>query len=92
MLVALKSTVDALFTPAKQATIPLLAPADRLMAANALSHTINQVTKVAGPALGGALVAVPGTEAQVFLVNAGLSAIAALALFGLPRGLRPPSS
>jgi MFS family permease len=90
VLVALKSTVDALFTPAKQATIPLLAPADRLMAANGLSHTINQVTKVAGPALGGVLVAVLEPK-QVFLVNAGLSVIAALVLFGLPRGLRPPT-
>src|SRR5687768_10041091 len=58
-LVVLKSSVDAVFTPAKQATIPLPAPANRLMAANGLSHTINQVTKVAGPALGGALVAIP---------------------------------
>ncbi len=87
-LVVLKSSVDAVFTPAKQATIPLLAPANRLMAANGLSHTINQVTKVAGPALGGALVAILEPK-QIFLVNAGLSVIAALVLLGLPPGLRP---
>lgn len=90
LLVALKSTVDALFTPAKQATIPLLAPADQLMAANGLSHTINQVTKVAGPALGGVLVTLLEPN-QIFLVNAGLSAIATIIVLGLPRGLRPPT-
>jgi MFS family permease len=58
------------------------------MAANGLSHTINQVTKVAGPALGGALVAILEPK-QVFLVNAGLSVIAALVLLGLPPGVPP---
>src|SRR6187200_2882935 len=58
------------------------------MAANGLSQTINQATKVAGPALGGALVAVL-EPTQVFLVNAGLSVIAAFILLGLPRGMRP---
>ncbi len=87
-LVALKSSVDAVFTPAKQAAIPLLTPPDRLMAANGLSHTINQTTKVAGPALGGALmIAVEPTV--VFFLNAGLSLVAAFLLLGLPSTLRP---
>jgi MFS family permease len=89
-LAVVKASVDAVFTPAKQATIPLLAPPGRLMAANSLSHTINQVTKIAGPALGGALVAILDPQ-KIFLINAGLSALAAFILFGLPRGLRPVS-
>lgn len=91
ILVVAKSSVDAVFTPAKQAAIPLLSPPQGLMAANSLSHTINQVTKVVGPALGGALVAFLAPQ-EVFLVNAGLSVIAALIVVGLPRGLRHPPS
>ncbi|MBA8900867.1 MFS transporter [Phyllobacterium sp. P30BS-XVII] len=87
LLVIAKSGVDAVFTPAKQATIPLLSPPNGLMAANSLSHTINQVTKVAGPALGGGLVVLLNPQ-QIFLANASLSLIAALILLGLPSGLR----
>ena len=92
VLAALKSSADALFVPAKQAALPLVAPPDRLMAANGVSHAINQLSKLAGPALGGALIAVLAPQ-QVFLVNAGLSVIAALLLVGLPlRGPAPRHS
>ena len=92
VLAALKSSADALFVPAKQAALPLVAPPDRLMAANGVSHAINQLSKLAGPALGGALIAVLAPQ-QVFLVNAGLSVIAGLLLVGLPlRGPAPRHS
>jgi len=83
-LIALKTSVDTLFTPAKQAALPLLTPADGLPAANALSHGINQLSKIAGPALAGALLIVLPAQA-VFLVNAALSLAAALLLLGLRR-------
>ncbi|NRP89052.1 putative multidrug resistance protein MdtD [Ensifer adhaerens] len=85
--VVIKSSADALFTPAKQAAIPLLATPDRLLSANSLSHVINQMAKIVGPALGGILTVFLDLQ-QIFLVNASLSFIAALILFGLPSGLR----
>ena len=89
VLVALRSSADAFFTPAKQAAIPALVPDPGLTAANALSHMINQASKIAGPGLGGALLLVlaPG---QIFFVNAAVSALAAVLLAGLPADLRPP--
>ncbi len=87
LLVTLKSSVDAVFTPSKQVTLPLLSSLDGLVAANSLSHTINQGTKIIGPALGGVLVTLMDPQG-VFIVNAGLSLIAGLALLGLPSGLR----
>lgn len=89
--VVIKSSADALFTPAKQAAIPLLATRDRLLAANSLSHVINQLTKIVGPALGGVLTVFLDLQ-QIFLVNAGLSLIAALVLLGLPGSLRADRS
>ncbi len=89
LIVLLRSTADAFFTPAKQAAIPVLVPDTGLTAANALSHMINQASKIAGPGLGGLLLLVlaPG---QVFYVNAAVSALAAGLLVGLPGDLRPP--
>ena len=88
VLVVARSSADAFFTPAKQAAIPALVPDSGLTAANALSHMINQGSKIAGPGLGGALLLVvaPG---QVFFVNAAVSAMAATLLVGLPADLRP---
>ncbi|MFK0167004.1 MFS transporter [Rhizobium sp. NPDC090279] len=87
VFVILKSSADALFTPAKQAAIPLLTAPDQLLSANSLSHMINQLTKIVGPALGGVLIVFLELQ-QIFLANAGLSLIAALILLGLPNGLR----
>ncbi|WP_281412988.1 MFS transporter [Rhizobium sp. BK312] len=89
--VVIKSSADALFTPAKQAALPLLATPDRLLAANSLSHVINQLTKIIGPALGGILTVFLDLQ-QIFLVNAGLSLIAAMILLDLPGGLRADRS
>ncbi|GAC1040311.1 MFS transporter [Rhizobium sp. No.120] len=89
--VVIKSSADALFTPAKQAAIPLLTPPDRLLAANSLSHVINQLTKIVGPALGGVLTVFLDLQ-QIFLLNAVLSLVAAVILFGLPSGLRADRS
>jgi MFS family permease len=87
VIALIKSSADAFFTPSKQAALPLLAPANELMAANALSHSINQLAKIAGPALGGALLLLLEPQ-QVFLVNAAFSLVATLTVLGLPRKLR----
>ena len=88
-LVVLRSSADTFFTPAKQAAIPALVPDTGLTAANALSHIINQTSKIAGPGLGGMLLLLLAPS-QVFYVNAAISAVAAVLLAGLPADLRPP--
>lgn len=75
-LVFLRSSVDSAFTPARQAAIQATTPKDMLQAANGLHHAINQVSKIAGPAIGGALLAVVSAR-TVFTINAGLSLLAA---------------
>jgi MFS family permease len=59
-LVAGRGAFSALFQPAQQASIATSVPADDLLAANSLSRLALQVTKVAGPVVGGALVALSG--------------------------------
>lgn len=75
-LVFLRGSVDAFYTPAKQAVIQALVPEERRMAVNAASHGVNQTSKIAAPALGGAALLVL-EPAEVFLANAALSLLAA---------------
>jgi MFS family permease len=77
-LVFLKTLVSTAFAPAQQATIRATVPEQDLLAANSLSQLATQITKVAGPALGGLIVAVwsPrvafGVDAATFLVSAAV--------------------
>ncbi|MEM7711046.1 MAG: MFS transporter [Pseudomonadota bacterium] len=88
-LVALSSSVDTIFTPAKQVALQALTAPPERTAANGLSHAINQTSKIAAPGLGGALLiwVAPGT---VFLLNAGPSLLAALLSARLRPVPRPP--
>ena len=88
-VVFLKGCSDSAFTPARQAAIQALAPPEARTMANGTSHAINQAAKVAGPALGGLLLTVLEPQ-SVFLVNAAVSALAAVILLTLPGDLRPP--
>ena len=83
LIVAVRSSVDAYYSPAKQAAIQSLVPPDERQAANGISHGINQASKIAAPALGGVLLAflAPG---PIFLINAVVSLLAAVILFGMP--------
>lgn len=84
LLIALRGAVDCFFSPARQAALQALAPPDLRMAANGLSHAINQASKIVAPSLGGlALIAL--SPAGVFLVNGAMSLVAALLVLGLPR-------
>ncbi|MEE9455106.1 MAG: MFS transporter [Paracoccaceae bacterium] len=78
-IVFVRSTVDAFYTPAKQAAIQALAPPEALMPANGISHAINQASKIVAPALGGALLIIL-TPRSIFLCNTGVSLLAALML------------
>lgn len=67
---------EAFFAPAFSALIPLIVPREDLVQANALQQVVRPATlRLAGPALGGLLVAAFGAG-TAFLVDAGSFAIA----------------
>jgi predicted MFS family arabinose efflux permease len=93
LLVFVRSSVDSAFTPARQAAIQASTPPALLASANGLHQAINQTSKIAGPALGGLLLAFMPAQ-SVFGLNAVLSLVAALSLIRLtlpPREAREPS-
>ena len=71
----LRGAVDSAFTPARQAAIQATTPKELLGEANGLHQAINQVSKIAGPTLGGLLL-VFLTPQIVFGINTMLSLIA----------------
>ena len=86
LLVALYGVGTAFFTPAFEAIVPDLVPEADLPAANSLDQFVRPITlRLAGPALGGALVACVGTGAA-FSVDALSFLISAAAVFLM----RPP--
>ncbi len=81
-LIALRSAIDTFFTPAKQSAIQALTDRDRRTRANAISHGINQSSKIVAPTVGGVLL-IWMSPHLVFLINAGVSVIAASLLMRL---------
>jgi MFS family permease len=92
-LVAVYSVGTAFFTPAFDAVVPDLLPADDLAAANSLDQFVRPVTlRLAGPALGGWLVALSaGAAFAVDFVTFALSALAVLAMRPPPRSWHEPA-
>ncbi|SRR6266545_3540345 len=80
--------VDAFFQPAYTAAVPDLIHGDDLPSANALSSLGVQAGRIAGPALGAAVVSVGGTPVA-FALN-GLTFFVAAALLAPLRGLSAP--
>ena len=78
-----EGAVRQFFSPAEQAMMPRLVPDDELLAANALSGQVSNVSRLAGSALGGILAAFGGIVA-VTLVDAASFAVSAV-LLGLVR-------
>jgi MFS family permease len=77
---------------ARAATTEILTPVDLLHEGNALTNLTFSVCYMAGPAIGGAVVAAGGTVAALF-VNSALFAVIAVVLVtaaGLPRGAAEP--
>jgi MFS family permease len=74
--------------PAVAATIPSLAGADELAAANALNSSIEQLVVIAGPAVGALLLAL-GSATVVFLINAASFAAAAVIVSRIRTRSRP---
>jgi predicted MFS family arabinose efflux permease len=84
---------EALFQPSVHASIPNLVPRDRIVAANSLISVTFNVAVMAGPALGGVLVAQFGLG-PVLALNAGTFVLSALLLAGVavPRASATGSS
>lgn len=83
VLIALRASCDTFFTPAKQAAIQALSDDETRMRANGRSHAINQISKIAAPALGGTLM-IWLVPQQVFLINAAVSLVAVWLMWRLP--------
>mgnify|MGYP005990701381 CR=1 FL=1 len=88
VLVALRNSVDAFFTPAKQAAIQALTDPSERNSANGISMAINQSSKVIAPALGGGLLAIFAPQ-PVFAVNACVSLGAAYLIWRMDPIDRP---
>ncbi|KFL30777.1 hypothetical protein JP75_12305 [Devosia riboflavina] len=89
-LVFLRGCIDSAFTPARQAAIQASTPEELRGVANGLHQAINQTSKIAGPALGGVLLAVWSAQ-NIFMLNAALSLLAALIALGVTLPPRPVS-
>jgi Na+/melibiose symporter-like transporter len=77
-----EGAIAQFFSPAQLAMIPRLVPDEQLAAANALSGQVTDLSRLAGPALGGIIVAADGitgvtfADAASFLASAALLALA----------------
>ena len=90
-LAVASSVVSTAFHPAQQALLPSLARTpEELTSANVAMSTISSVGMFAGPAIGGALLAVSSTSV-VFAVTAAAFAWSAACLVRIPRD-RPPEA
>jgi MFS family permease len=85
-LAALSSAVGAFDLPARQALLPMLVPREHLPNAISLNTTMMQTASVAGPALGGLMIAATGVG-WAYVANAvsfGFVILALLAMRNLP--------
>jgi predicted MFS family arabinose efflux permease len=81
---------EGFFLPGSFSIIPTLLPGDDLQAANALSSAGTQAATLAGPAIGGALVALLG-PAPAFALDAASFVISAVSLAGVRSAERRPA-
>jgi MFS family permease len=90
VLAAFVATTATAFQPAQAALLPALARTpEELTAANVSSGTLESLGFVAGPALGGVLLAV-STTSVVFTVTAAAFLWSALMVWGLRSATEPP--
>jgi hypothetical protein len=82
-LVMLYGLGQALFQPAFTAIVPEVVPREELLQANAMRELLEPIgMRFAGPALGGALIALFGVG-TAFLIDAATFAVSALAVIGI---------
>ncbi|MDQ6418886.1 MFS transporter [Paenibacillus sp. LHD-117] len=82
-LVFLKMSVSSVFDPVRQRAVKRLVDAGQLAQASSLSGLSVNLTKIIGPMVGGASALWIGGSAP-FAIGAGLYALSALVLMGLP--------
>jgi predicted MFS family arabinose efflux permease len=84
-LAALTGIGTGFFSPASTGLLPELVPAEQLQAANALRSSATSAAEIAGPVIGGVLVAVAGSGTAIAVDAATFAASAVfLALMRLP--------
>jgi DHA3 family tetracycline resistance protein-like MFS transporter len=92
VLVALYGCGEAMFGPAFGAIVPELVPPQLLVQANALDQLVKPLAlRLAGPAIGGVIVATAGAGAA-FAIDAASFAVSAVALALLRTRARPASA
>src|SRR3954470_7093452 len=92
VLVVAYGTGAAFFAPAFDAIVPELIPAEHLAQANALEQIVRPLAmRLAGPAVGGALVGAFGAG-TAFTLDAASFLVSAAALLAMRRGARRPVS
>lgn len=90
-LVALYAVGQSLFTPAFGAIVPQIVPQDLLVEANSVDQFVRPVAfRLAGPALGGLLVALAGTG-SAFLADASSFLVSVAAVSLMRPQERPPA-
>jgi len=89
LFVALNGGTNCIQAPAVGAAIPVLVDEANLVAANALNATIDNLTIVAGPMIGAALLLASGSVVVVFVVNAASFAVASLLATRMKQRLPP---
>ncbi len=88
VIVFLRATLATLFFPARQAMVRSLVPKEQLASAISVGQLSLNLTMIAAPAIGGALIPFIGTK-TIFAIEAGLVFLALLVLMGLPKMERP---
>lgn len=81
LFVFLKGTVSALYDPARQSAIRMIVPDSMLPEAVTLSQLSVNTMKIAGPALGGGIIAVFGPKSPFLFEAAGFIAAIVFLLF-----------
>ncbi|KUP24782.1 MFS transporter [Paenibacillus sp. DMB5] len=84
LLLIAKGMMDVLFSPAKSGKLKELVPSAQMDRAVALSSSIEQITKIIGPAFGGLLVAAFGISA-CYLLDSATYMLSAAILLAVPR-------
>ncbi|MGG3284224.1 MFS transporter [Paenibacillus solani] len=83
ILLIVKGLMDVLFSPAKSGKIKEIVNPQHIDQAVTISSSIEQLSKIIGPSLGGLLMALFGIQ-LCFLIDAGAFVVSALFLLGVP--------
>ncbi|MEC0254730.1 MFS transporter [Paenibacillus lautus] len=83
ILLIVKGLMDVLFSPAKSGKIKEIVDPKHIDQAVTISSSIEQMSKIIGPSLGGLLMALFGIQ-LCFIIDAGAFIVSALFLLGVP--------